>query len=529
MSRLRLLPIITLMAAVLMMPLVAPLAAPQAAPQAASADAGAVTSTVEVDKPVILLGDAGPVYVLVRFAAPDGAPSKTRPRLNLSLVLDRSGSMESKGKLEYLKRAAKQVVDSLKSKDRLSIIEYDDRVSVMWPSSPVESTAMIKRLIDGLTPRNSTDLAGGLVAGIEQVQGHADEEALNRVILLSDGLANVGVTDPREIRKLVRAGKMRGVRVSTLGLGLDYNEDLMQDIAESAGGNYYFIESPDQMAGIFERELQTLFKTTARDIGLTFEAGAGVRGIEVFGYAAETRQGRTEVELADFFAGENRSLLFRLDVDAGRIGPLSLGTLRFTYHDVAADTERRVETALSIDVSCDPGAVDEAMNKTVIIEAALVEAERRHADAVSLYESGRMEEAQEALRSTAASLAAMNPRLDDVRITKKIEALKVETAQMGAYASAPASTRAMYSKRTKQRLHQAQSGRRGLYMVQPGDKGHEVKRLQKALGDAGYYSGPSDGSYSPALGSALKAYQRSQSLPADGIAGPATLERLNLY
>ena len=93
--------------------------------------------------------------------------------------------------------------------------------------------------------------------------------------------------------------------------------------------NYYFIESPDQMAGIFERELQTLFKTTARDIGLTFEAGAGVRGIEVFGYAAETRQGRTEVELADFFAGENRSLLFRLDVDAGRIGPLSLGTLRF--------------------------------------------------------------------------------------------------------------------------------------------------------------------------------------------------------
>lgn len=528
MSTLRLLPIATLIAAIFMMPLVVLSAEPQAASRVAGA-ADAVTSKVEVDKPVILLGDAGPVYVLVRFAAPDGAPGKKRPRLNLSLVLDRSGSMESKGKLEYLKQAAKQVVDSLKSDDRLSIIEYDDRVSVLWPSSPVESTAMVKRLIDGLTPRNSTDLAGGLVAGIEQVQGHVDEEALNRVLLLSDGLANVGVTDPREIRKLVRKGKMQGVRVSAIGLGLDYNEDLMQDIAESAGGNYYYVESPGQMAGIFERELQTLFKTTARDIGFTFEAGAGVRGVEVYGYAAETQKGQTEVELADFFAGENRSLLLRLDVDADRVGPLKLGTLKFTYHDVVADTERRIETALSVDVSRDPGAVDEAANKTVIIEAALVEAERRHADAVGLYENGRMDEAKATLRETAASLAAMNPRLDDVRITKKIEALNVESTQMDVYAAAPEAARAMYRKRTKQRLYQAQSGRRGLYMVQPGDTGHEVERLQKALGDAGYYKGPTDGTYNPALGNALEAYQRSQSLPADGIAGPATLERLNLY
>ena len=195
------------------------------------ADAEAVNTTVEVDKPVVLLGDAGPVYVLVRFAAPDSTPTKDRPLLNLSLVLDRSGSMESKGKLEYLKRAAKKTVDSLQGKDRLAIVEYDDRVTVLWPSSPVESPAMVKRLIDALEPRASTNLAGGLVAGIEQVEETISDDRLTRVLLLSDGLANIGITDPREIRKLVRKGKMKGVRVSTLGLGLDYNEDLMQDIA----------------------------------------------------------------------------------------------------------------------------------------------------------------------------------------------------------------------------------------------------------------------------------------------------------
>jgi Ca-activated chloride channel family protein len=90
---------------------------------------------------------------------------------------------------------------------------------------------MVKRLIDALEPRASTNLAGGLVAGIEQVEETISDDRLTRVLLLSDGLANIGITDPREIRKLVRKGKMKGVRVSTLGLGLDYNEDLMQDIA----------------------------------------------------------------------------------------------------------------------------------------------------------------------------------------------------------------------------------------------------------------------------------------------------------
>jgi hypothetical protein len=195
--------------------------------------------------------------------------------------------------------------------------------------------------------------------------------------------------------------------------------------------------------------LQTLFKTTARDIGVVFEAAAGVLNDAVYGYTAETKDGRTEVELADCYAGENRSMLLRLDVDTDHIGPLNLGILKFTYHDVARDKSRPVETALAVDVSRESNAVDEASNRTVVVEAALVEAERRHSAAVALYESGRINEAEAALRKTAASLTTMNETLEDVRLTNKIEALTVEAVQMENYAAAPAPERAMYSKRTK--------------------------------------------------------------------------------
>jgi hypothetical protein len=123
--------------------------------------------------------------------------------------------------------------------------------------------------------------------------------------------------------------------------------------------------------------------------------------------------------------------------------------LKFTYHDVARDKSRPVETALAVDVSRESNAVDEASNRTVVVEAALVEAERRHSAAVALYESGRINEAEAALRKTAASLTTMNETLEDVRLTNKIEALTVEAVQMENYAAAPAPERAMYSKRTK--------------------------------------------------------------------------------
>lgn len=503
-------------------------------------EGGVLSPEIEIDSPVISADSDAAVYVLVRFAVPETGPAAEadRPSLNLALVLDRSGSMESKGKLEYLKTAAKMVVDSLNPGDRLAIVEYDDRVTVMWPSSPVEAKSMMKRLIDGLHPRGATDLSGGMVRGVEEVRQYLREERVGqervtRVLLLSDGLANRGITDPRAIRRLVREARHGGARITALGLGLDYNEDLMQDIARYGGGNYYYIENPRQMAGIFGREMRMLFRTAARDVTLHFEPGKAVRSVEVFGYEAETAIGETVVRLEDFYAGEERSLLLRLDVAAGDPGALGLGSLRLDYLDVAAEQRQTVTSPLSVRVSSDGTEVDEARNGEVEVEVALVEAERRHAEAVQLLQSGQHDAARQQLQTLAEDLERQNNRLNDPRLAAKVEALEVEQKDVAEIAAAPPAA-AMdlasgFMKSSKQRLYQAGKGQRGGYLLREGDAGFEVEDLQQALTRSGHYAGPVDGDFGPELKRAVEAYQKENGLAIDGVAGPATLRQLGLY
>ncbi len=523
----------------------AALTAAPAAEAKGRAGQGALIPEIRIDRPVVLAGDDTAVYVLVRFAVPAApiAATDKRPPLDLALVLDRSGSMADKGKITYLKRAAKMVVDNLRPRDRLAIVEYDDRVSVMWPFAPVESPAMVKRLIDALEPRNATDLVGGMMRGADQLRGpawhqarshdraHAQGEPIRRVLLLSDGLANRGVTDPREIRRLVRGAKRDGVRISALGLGLEYNEDLMQSIAENAGGAYYYIEHPNQMAGIFRRELQTLFGTVARDVRLSFQAGPAVRGIEVYGVPAATQDGETRVELDDFYSGEERSLLLRLDLGAQIPGETALGTLKLAYFDVERAARLDHVASLAVQVSLDRTAAGGAVDKEVVVEAALVEAERRHEDSLRLYEQGKHDEADKKMQALAADLKDSAGKLGDSRLASKLEAVEVEQTQMATAARAPRSSGAVsgYLKASKQRLYRAKKGNRKLYQLRAGDNGHEVERLQRALAAAGAYSGAIDGRFTEQVATAVEIYQRQKGLAVDGIAGPATMQQLGLY
>ena len=495
-------------------------------------------SDVEIDRPVVLRGDTDPIFLLVRFEAKDFVPEeqKDRPPLNLSLVLDRSGSMDDKGKIEYLKQAAKMAVDRLTVRDHLAVVEYDDEITVMWPSQRVESTYAIKRLIDALSPRGSTDLVGGMMRGVDEVQNRMksidSEEAINRVLLLSDGLANVGVTDPRQIRRLVRAAKSDGVRVSTMGLGRDYDEDLMQDIAENAGGRYYYIEHPNQMARIFEQELETLFTTVAKDVRFEFRPVDGIKDVQVISFGDVEDPGSSSFDMESFYGGEQRTLLLRLEPDPDvfdrSAGVVDLGDIRISYKDVLNGNTAVQDANVSVQVTEDEDAVVQARNHAVIVEANLFEAERKHTEAIKLYEQGNYDEAEAKMNALEDDLRSQNTDLKDARLTNKMEALRVEREQMSS-AQASASDRSAFLKSSKQRLYNAQTGKRALYMLQVGDKGFEVERLQSALRDAGYYEGDIDGVYSEEVKGAVEALQSDEGLSVDGVAGPATMDELSIY
>jgi len=448
--------------------------------------------------------------------------------------------MEDKGKMEYLKTAAKFAVDRLEATDHLSIIEYDDQITLLLKAQPVADKGHIKSLIQGLFPRNSTNLTGGMMRGVEEVKSEQSKfensDILNRVLLLSDGLANTGVTDPSEIKQLVKQAKADGVRISAMGLGRDYDEDLMQMIAEHAGGNYYYIEHPNQMARIFEQELETLFATVAKDPKLTIEIGQKWNSAELLS-SDETEviksvDGKLTMDLDNIYAGEKRSYLLRLDPKENALADntdnLTIANITVSYFDIETGTQNSMSAISNASVVTDQAAVDQAANNDVIVEANLIETEQAHAKVISTYESGKYDEALQLMTDLEAKVTNVNAELNDARLKSKAEALNVEKKQMSDSMASEAE-RSHYLKNTKQRLYQSKSGKRALYQLQLGDKGYEVERLQNALKDNGYYNGPIDGNYSEEVKAAVEKLQADNNLAVDGVAGPATQEKVSNY
>ena len=263
-------------------------------------------------RPAVCRDQAAVLDVLVRIIPPVPEVHFLRPPINLGIVLDRSGSMTTERKMEHAREAAIFAVSQLLPTDRVSITIYDEVVETIAPSAPVVDKPGLVARIRGIMPRGSTDLHKGWAAGAEQVVRHVNWEGLNRVLLLSDGLANVGVTDPNTIRAEVAAMAKTRVSTSTLGVGKDYNEDLMEAMAEAGDGNYYYVEAAIQLADIFQTELNGLMATTSRDVGLRVETARRDVAVQVMNELERDPSGR--LKLPNLVLGMPISILVRFTV-----------------------------------------------------------------------------------------------------------------------------------------------------------------------------------------------------------------------
>lgn len=338
--------------------------------------------------------------VLVRITPP--APEKTidRPQLNLGLVIDRSGSMGGQ-KIEYARQAASYAIEQLLPSDRVSITIYDDQIETLVPSTLATHKSHLLQEIKKISARNSTALHAGWVQGGIQVSQHLNPEHLNRVILLSDGLANVGETNPDVIASDVNGLTKRGVSTTTMGIGQDYNEDLLEAMARSGDGNYYYIQSPEQLPSIFQQELLGLMATVGTNVTLGIEPQAGVEMVEVLNQLDVTPNGR--FRLPNLVISNPLDVVVRLKVPA-MTEEVDLCYFRLSWNDPEQPQEQKIRVSLRLPVVSAAQLEEFPFNSEVRQQAILMMTGRAKQEAVRLVDGGDYDRASQLLQETKQQL-----------------------------------------------------------------------------------------------------------------------------
>ena len=207
-------------------------------------------------------------HVLVRLQSQHQEGFKRTP-FNLALVVDRSGSMDGP-KLREAKRCVIDLINRMNPEDQVGLVQYDDHVDTIVPLTPVEQVSgIIEALVQGITANGSTDLHAGWLKGGEMLAPTADRESICHVILLSDGQANIGLVDTTQISEQVSALAGAGVTTTTVGLGADFNEELMTAIAQAGHGNAHYGERAIDLAETFDAEIGLLSQLQWRNVELS--------------------------------------------------------------------------------------------------------------------------------------------------------------------------------------------------------------------------------------------------------------------
>ncbi|MFN8530252.1 MAG: VWA domain-containing protein [Anaerolineae bacterium] len=372
------------------------------------------------------------LYLLARIQAAPPAGNARRPPLNLSVVLDRSGSMAG-DKLDYVKRAAQFLVQHLTSVDTFSLVTYDTQVTVDIPPGHVIYKDQLMQAIAKIRSGSSTNLSGGWLQGCGLVEANQAEGQINRVLLLSDGLANVGVTDPDRLAAMARAKRDQGVTTTTMGVGMGFNEDLMRAMSNEGGGAFYFIDNPDQAAHIFREELRDLLNVVGQNLTITLTTSGEVKWVSQFNSYPTNQHGRVvSFRMGDLFAEEVKMLLLELHIPAlETMGKIEVARLQFDYDELTdtAAVHRKTELPIFVNMVPESDFTSHKPNDEVMKMVLLLQAARARETAVRYADQRQWTQAAGALR-TAAEAIASSPYGDLPDLQQQHNMLQEEAVDM---------------------------------------------------------------------------------------------------
>ena len=329
-----------------------------------------------LDLDVVALETDDEISVLLELMAPAGDPDHSRPPSTLEVVLDRSGSMAD-GRLEAAKGALEALIARLDPRDNFGLVTFDDAVTVDVPAGPLADKDGVRRRIRSFHPGASTNLAGGYLRGMQEARRVVPDGGSATVLLLSDGHANVGVTDPAQLGRVAEGAWQRGVTTSTIGLGLGYDEMLMAAIARGGSGNTHFAEEADTAGAVIAAEVDDLLEQVVQAASLTVRPSADVAAIRLYNDLPHAPiEGGFMVELGDFYAGEERRLLLRVDVPAMRaLGLAQVCDLELSWTDAKTMEQHTVNLPLHVNVVPGDAAAGRIPDPKVRSEVAFQDAQ----------------------------------------------------------------------------------------------------------------------------------------------------------
>lgn len=344
--------------------------------------------------------DAEPLFVAQ--VAVRARSSVVRPPLALMLVVDRSGSMQEADKMTYVREGLLRLAARLDPLDRVGLTAFDHQAQVLLPVVPVGDGAALRAAIASLAPRGGTNLSEGLRVGYEALDALAGEPVMRRVVLLTDAMANVGETDLHRIAHQARAGDARGVRLSAVGVGLAYRDEVLVEMARQGQGNHYFLDSPERIDRVFARELEGLLEDVADQALLTLRPAPGVEIVRVEGADVASSGGEWRVELGRLGAGQHRIVLFTLRGAHPSAREVDVGRFSLDFVDLRAGEPTRVASAAPV------RAIADAAQGTVARNAAVAWMASDLREVAALAEAGRFDEAERRLTRARAVISAVS-------------------------------------------------------------------------------------------------------------------------
>jgi Ca-activated chloride channel homolog len=379
-------------------------------------------SQVQLSTRFLTTQNAHQVGLLVSLT---GLRTQRRAPINVALVLDRSGSMNGQP-IAAAKEAARRFASFLSPDDRLTVVAFDDRIeTVVGPAAGGDPAAL--QAIDRIDTRGSTNLSGGWLKGMQHVRSGL-VDGTNRVVLLTDGQANAGITDVPQLVAMSAAGAGNRVSTTCIGFGASFNEDLLEPMSRQGGGNYWYVENDDQMGGIFESEIEGLVALAAQnveiEVALTHPRVAGVSFLQSYPIEA-TAEGVWRVTLGDLYATSPRALglVFHVE-DVEQLGRLQVGQVR-----IAADVVSEQGIEHRVVVMPVVANLDGADHIEPLVEQTMLrfQAARAREEAIRQADRGDLDGAAHTLRE--ASLACA-PFADVPMVAEEIQDLRAQAQQL---------------------------------------------------------------------------------------------------